>query len=69
MLCFLGGIRLIRLQSENVPRKTSGISLFNSLNKSFDQSTSNKYYSTILSSIWKSPEGILNKYTSIGPAK
>lgn len=60
-----GGVRTIRLQSENVPRRTSGINLFNFLSESFNRCTSSRYYSTILSSIWKSPGSVLNRNTSI----
>jgi len=46
----------MRLQVENVSRKTTG-----SLNKSFNNFETNRFYSSILSSNFKSTEGIMNK--------
>lgn len=62
---FSGSIRLIQLQTEYVPRQISGTNLLCSLNKRFNQIETNKLYSTILSSNWKSSENFKNKNTSI----
>lgn len=66
---FSGGIRLIRSQAENVQSKTSGINQLNSLDKSSNYFERNRFYSTILSSNWKSTDRILNKNTSIVDSK
>ncbi|CAH1712719.1 39S ribosomal protein L35, mitochondrial [Aphis gossypii] len=60
-----GGVRLMRLQIENVPSKTTGSNLFSSVNKSFANFETNRFYSSILSSSSKSTERILDKNTSI----
>jgi len=62
------GIRLIRLQVENVPTKTSGINLFSSADNSINQFKSNRLYSTFLFSNWKST-GILKNNPAIAPSK
>lgn len=55
-----------QLHVENFPIKTLGTNLCNSsINKKFNQFESNKFYSTILSTNWKSSEGVLNKNTSV----
>lgn len=63
------GVRLLRPQAENVSSKTTEFNLSNSLNKNFNQLKTYRFYSTILSSNWKSTEGILNKNTFVAPSK
>lgn len=62
------GVRLIRLPTENVQNKTSTINILSSINKNLNQLETNRLFSTVLSSSWKSTEGIINKYTPIAPS-
>jgi len=55
----------MRLHVENVSSKTTGSNLFGSLNKNFNNFETNRFYSSILSSNFKSTEGIINKNTPI----
>lgn len=55
----------MRLQIENVPSKSTGSNLFSSINKSITNFETKRFYSSILSSNFKSTVGILNKNTSI----
>ncbi|XP_022169699.1 39S ribosomal protein L35, mitochondrial [Myzus persicae] len=61
----LSGVRLMRVQVENAPSKTTGSNLLGSFNKSFIKFETNRFYSSILSSNFKSAEGIMNKNTPI----
>lgn len=54
----------MRLHVENVS-KTSGPSLFGSLNKNLNNFETNRFYSSILSSNFKSTEGTMKKNTPI----
>lgn len=55
----------MRLQVENVPSKTIESNLFGSVNKSLNYLETNRFYSAILSSSYKSTQGILNRNTPI----
>jgi len=53
------------MRVENVSSKTTGFNLFGSLNKSFNNFETNRFYSSILSSNCKLADGIMNKNTPI----
>jgi len=55
----------MRLHVENVPSKITGSNLLGSVNKSFNNFETNRFYSSILSFNFKSTEGILNRNTPI----
>ncbi|NP_001280433.1 uncharacterized protein LOC100168138 [Acyrthosiphon pisum] len=61
----LSGARLMRLHVENVSSKTTGSNLFSSLNKNSNNFETNRFYSSILSSNFKSTERVMNKNTPI----
>ncbi|VVC35570.1 Ribosomal protein L35 [Cinara cedri] len=64
-----GGVRLIRSQTENAPIKASQVhSLSFLLNNNFNRFETSRFYSTVLSSNWRSTKNIFNKNTSIAPS-